>query len=127
MYEGLKHFHFMTIALSALLLSVRYGLMMMDSEKVNHPFLKRFPHINDSLLLLSGFGLIAITGFVPFTPGFPWMTEKMACVMIYIALGFFTLKFARTKLLKSCAFFGALGWLIIAAKVAMLKTPLLMG
>ncbi|MFA0439352.1 hypothetical protein BCU70_22065 [Vibrio sp. 10N.286.49.C2] len=127
MYEGLKHFHLLTIALSVALLSVRFGLIMMNSPKVNHPFLKRFPHINDSLLLLSGIGLIMITGFIPFTDAAPWMTEKVTCILAYFALGFFALKLAKNNLLRICAFFGALGWLMMAAKIAMLKTPFLMG
>ncbi|POF54153.1 SirB2 family protein, partial [Vibrio vulnificus] len=60
MYEALKYFHLFTIVISALLLSVRYALMMMNSNKLKHPFLQRFPHINDSLLLLSGIALIVI-------------------------------------------------------------------
>ncbi|MFA0085254.1 SirB2 family protein [Vibrio sp. E150_011] len=127
MYEGLKHFHLLTIALSVALLSVRFGLIMMNSPKVNHPFLKRFPHINDSLLLLSGIGLIMITGFIPFTDAAPWMTEKVTCILAYFALGFFALKLAKNNLLRICAFFGALGWLMMAAKIAMFKTPFLMG
>ena len=47
MYEGLKHFHLLTIAISALLLSIRFALMMVISPKLKHPFLRRFPHIND--------------------------------------------------------------------------------
>ncbi|RJX71608.1 hypothetical protein DZ860_09565 [Vibrio sinensis] len=124
MYEGLKHFHLLTIALSALLLSVRYVLMMLDSPLLNKKFLKVFPHVNDTFLLLSGVGLILMTGFIPFTPAAPWLTEKLTCVLAYIALGFFTLKLARNKLLRTFAFFGALGWLAMAGKVAMTKTPL---
>ncbi|MCG6507284.1 SirB2 family protein, partial [Vibrio parahaemolyticus] len=61
MYEGLKHFHLLTIGLSALLLSVRYVLMMMDSELRQHKFLKVFPHIVDTFLLLSGIGQLSTT------------------------------------------------------------------
>ncbi|MGF1695833.1 SirB2 family protein [Vibrio kyushuensis] len=126
MYEGIKHFHMLTIALSATLLSVRYGLMMADSKLVNNKVLKVFPHINDTLLLLSGFGLIYVTGFMPFTPEGAWLTEKITCILAYIALGFFALKLGRNKLLRTFSFFGALGWLIMAAKVAMTKTPIFM-
>ncbi|ASU22811.1 hypothetical protein CCZ37_09450 [Vibrio qinghaiensis] len=127
MYEGLKHFHLLTIAISALLLSVRYALMMMDSKWLQHPFLKRFPHINDSLLLLSGIALIVMSGFIPFTPAAPWLTEKLTCVMAYIALGFFALKLGRSKLLRTFAFFGALGWLAMAGKIAIVKTTMFLG
>ncbi|WP_417868746.1 SirB2 family protein [Vibrio furnissii] len=127
MYEGLKHFHLLTIGLSALLLSVRYVLMMMNSELRQHKFLKVFPHIVDTCLLLSGIGLIFVTGFVPFTAAAPWMTDKLTSVLAYIALGFFALKLGRNKLLRTFAFFGALGWLAIAGKIAVTKIPMFFG
>lgn len=127
MYEGLKHFHLLTIGLSALLLSVRYVLMMIDSELRQHKFLKVFPHIVDTFLLLSGIGLIFVTGFVPFTAAAPWMTDKLTSVLAYIALGFFALKLGRNKLLRTFAFFGALGWLAIAGKIAVTKVPMFFG
>ncbi|MGC9401296.1 MULTISPECIES: SirB2 family protein [Vibrio] len=126
MYEGIKHFHMLTIALSATLLSVRFALMMADSKLVNNPVLKIFPHVNDTLLLLSGFGLMFVTGFVPFTPEGAWLTEKITCVLAYIALGFFALKLGKNKWLKTFSFFGALGWLVMAAKVAITKTSMFM-
>jgi len=127
MYEGLKHFHMLTIALSALLLTVRDVLMMRDSALLQHKFLKVTPHVVDTFLLLSGIGLISITGFTPFTAAAPWMTDKLTCVLAYIALGLFALKLGRTKLMRTLAFFGALGWLAIAGKIAVTKVPMFFG
>ncbi len=127
MYEGLKHFHLLTIAISATLLSVRYALMMANSKLLDKKFLKVFPHINDTALLLSGVALIFITGFIPFTDAAPWLTEKLTCVLAYIALGLFALKLGKNKLLRTFSFFGALGWLAIAGKDAVSKTPILFG
>ncbi|MEZ8102096.1 SirB2 family protein [Vibrio bivalvicida] len=127
MYEGLKHFHLLTIAISATLLSVRFAMMMANSQLLEKKFFKVFPHINDTCLLLSGIGLIFITGFMPFTPAAPWLTEKITCVLAYIALGFFALKLGKNKLLRTFSFFGALGWLAMAGKVAVTKTPMFFG
>ncbi|KLN66089.1 SirB2 family protein [Vibrio sp. VPAP30] len=127
MYEGLKHFHLLTIAISATLLSVRFAMMMAHSQLLEKKFFKVFPHINDTCLLLSGIGLIFITGFMPFTPAAPWLTEKITCVLAYIALGFFALKLGKNKLLRTFSFFGALGWLAMAGKVAVTKTPMFFG
>lgn len=127
MYVALKHIHLVTIALSATLLSIRFALLMMDSPKRNNRFLKVFPHIIDTALLLSGIGLIMVTGFVPFTDSAPWLTNKITCVLAYIALGFFALKMAKNKLLRIFAFFGALGWLVMAANIAVSKNPNLLG
>ncbi|CAK4068986.1 SirB2 family protein [Vibrio sp. MarTm2] len=127
MYEGLKHFHLLTVALSATLLSVRYALMMANSKLLDKKFFKVFPHINDTFLLISGIYLIVVTGFIPFTAAAPWLTEKITCVLAYIALGFFALKLGKNKLLRTFSFFGALGWLAMAGKIAITKTPILFG
>ncbi len=97
MYVALKHIHLVTIALSATLLSIRFVLMMMNSPKRNNRFLKVFPpHIVDTALLVSGIALIFITGFIPFTDAAPWLTNKITCVLAYIALGFFSLNLRKT-------------------------------
>ncbi|WP_428771829.1 SirB2 family protein [Vibrio sp.] len=127
MYEALKHFHLATVAISATLLSVRYGLMMANSPLREKKFLKVFPHINDTALLLSGIALIFITGYIPFTAAAPWLTEKITCVLAYIALGFFALKIGRNRLLRTFAFLGALGWLAMAGKVAVTKMPMFLS
>lgn len=127
MYEGLKHFHLFTIGLSATLLSVRFVMMMADSKLLEKKFFKVFPHVNDTCLVLSGIGLIFITGFIPFTPAAPWLTEKITCILAYIALGFFALKLGKNKLLRTFSFFGALGWLAMAGKVAVTKVPMFFG
>lgn len=127
MYEGLKHFHLLTIVISATLLSVRFALMMANSKLLDKKFFKVAPHINDTFLLISGIYLIVVTGFIPFTAGAPWLTEKITCVLAYIALGFFALKLGKNKLLRTFSFFGALGWLAMAGKVAVTKTPMFFG
>ncbi|MGF1908059.1 SirB2 family protein [Vibrio kasasachensis] len=125
MYEGLKHFHLLTVALSATLLSVRFALLLANSPLREKKFLKIFPHINDTCLLVTGIILSVITGFIPFTEAAPWLTTKITCVLAYIALGFFALRVAKNMLLRIFAFLGALGWLMMAGKIAISKTPFL--
>ncbi|MCL9781910.1 SirB2 family protein [Vibrio sp. S4M6] len=124
MYEAIKHFHLMTVAISAVMLTIRYVMIMVNSPMIERKFIKIFPHVNDTCLLLSGVALIFITGFIPFTPAAPWLTEKLMCVLAYIALGFFAIKLGKNKFIRSIAFFGALGWLAMAGKLAVTKTPM---
>ncbi|MDG3087431.1 SirB2 family protein [Vibrio hannami] len=127
MYFALKHIHLVAIALSAILLSIRYALIMADSSKVNAKILKVTPHIVDSVLLVSGIALVFTLGFVPFTAGTEWFTEKVTCILAYFALAMFTLRMAKGKLIRTFAFFGALGWLFMAGRIAVTKIPALMG
>ncbi|ASA55028.1 SirB2 family protein [Vibrio gazogenes] len=126
MYLGLKYFHLFTIVTSVALFCLRYGLMMMNSQALHHRFLKIAPHVIDTLLLLSGVALCVVTGFIPFTPEAAWLTEKLMCMLAYIALGVFALKLGRGKLLRTFAFLGALGWVAMAANISWTKLPILM-
>ncbi|MBB1314612.1 SirB2 family protein [Aliivibrio sp. SR45-2] len=125
MYTAVKHIHLFMIACSVLLFIVRYALMMVDSALRNKAFFKRVPHVVDTAMLLSGVALIFITGFIPFTGAAPWLTEKLTCVLVYIALGFVTLGNSKNKVFKTFAFLGALGWLMVAANIAMTKATFL--
>lgn len=125
MYFAVKHLHLVAIALSVLLFVVRYGLMMANSSWSDKKFFKITPHVVDTVLLLSGVALMFITDFWPFTSTGGWLTQKLSCVLAYIALGYFTLKVGSNKVFKTFAFFGALGWLMAAAKIAMTKMSFL--
>ncbi|GAB3527675.1 invasion protein [Photobacterium proteolyticum] len=125
MYAAFKHLHMLAIALSVLLFVVRYCLLMANSSLLEKKFLKITPHVVDTFLLLTGVVLIFITGFIPFTEAGNWMTQKLSCVLAYIALGFFTLKYGKNKVFKTFAFLGALGWVVAAANIATTKTSFL--
>lgn len=127
MYFALKHIHFLAIALSALLLSVRFALVMAESQLMEKKLIRVAPHVVDTILILSGVGLVFAMGFVPFTPGAEWFTQKTTCILAYFALGFFALKLAKNKLLRIFGFFGALGWMLMAANIAMTKSTSLLG
>jgi len=124
MYMALKHSHLLFVAISLSLLMLRFGLALRGSNLLQHKFLKIAPHVVDTLLLLSAVGLMLTIGQYPFVT--PWLTEKLIGVLAYIALGVMAFK-GRTKLLRVFAFAGALGWLVLVAKVAITKTPVLFG
>ncbi|GAD80293.1 SirB2 family protein [Vibrio ezurae] len=127
MYVALKNIHLILIALSAGLFITQYILMVTQSPLQNKKFIKITPHAVNGLLILSGILLLLVTGWVPFRPGSEWLTEKFTCVLAYIALGVFALKLGKNQLLRGFAFLGALGWLLMAAKIGMTKMPILMG
>ncbi len=125
MYMAMKHIHLTAIALSVLLFVTRYIMVMANSSIINKKFFKITPHVIDTIMLASGVALIFITGFIPFTAGNGWLTEKLTCVLAYIALGYFTLHHGKNKVFKTFAFLGAIGWLVLAAQLAITKTPIL--
>ncbi|MDC0611098.1 SirB2 family protein [Vibrio sp.] len=126
MYLFVKHLHVLTVVLSVMLLTLRFWLSFTSSRLNQNRFLKVFPHINDTILLLSGVYLIFLTHFIPFTPAAPWLTQKLFCVVAYILLGVFALKLAKNKFLKVLAFLGAIGWFAMAGHMAVSKLPIFM-
>ncbi|MBV7300094.1 SirB2 family protein [Enterovibrio paralichthyis] len=127
MYVALKHTHLLFIALSVSLFIIRFVWSMMGSKMMEKKWVKVVPHIIDTVLLTSGVALVFITGFIPFTPAALWMTEKLTCVLAYIALGYVALHYSRGMAFRLFAFFGALGWVYAAADLAITKTPQLLG
>ncbi|HAT2780060.1 TPA: SirB family protein [Citrobacter koseri] len=85
------------------------------------------PPIIDTVLLLSGAGLIIKTHILPFTEQGTWLTEKLFGVIIYIVLGFIALDYrqARSQQARVIAFPLALVVLYIIIKLATTKIPLL--
>ncbi|MBB1319228.1 SirB2 family protein [Shewanella sp. SR43-4] len=125
LYPAVKHTHMMFIAMSVIFFIVRFVLHLRKSPIMEKKFVKVAPHVIDTFLLLSGFTLCFMIKQYPFVD--PWMTEKIICVAAYIALGVMALKSNRNKLFKFFAFIGAIGWVVLAAKLAYFKQVVFMG
>ena len=125
LYPAVKHTHLMFIALSVAFFILRFVLHIRQSPLMDRKFLKVAPHVIDTFLLVSGFTLCFMIKQYPFVD--PWMTEKIICVVAYIVLGIMALKSNRNKLFKFFAFIGAIGWLVLAAKLAHFKQVVLIG
>lgn len=121
MYMAFKHLHLLFVALSVLLLFVRFALKLKDSALLQKKFFKVAPHVVDTFLLLSALALMLILHQYPFVNA--WLTEKVIALAAYIALGFSALR-GRTAAIRWLSFLGALGWLGLMVRVALSKQPL---
>ncbi|EGT3571671.1 SirB family protein [Citrobacter amalonaticus] len=119
--------HLITIAVSVSLFVLRYGWRECHSARAQARWTRVVPPIVDTVLLLSGVGLIAKTHILPFTEQGTWLTEKLFGVIIYIVLGFIALdnRRARSRQARLIAFPLALVVLYIIIKLATTKIPLL--
>ncbi|MCL1138360.1 SirB2 family protein [Shewanella pneumatophori] len=125
LYPAFKHMHITLIATSVLFFLVRFVLHMRKSPVLQKKAIKIAPHVIDTFLLLSGLILCFQIKQYPFVD--PWMTEKLGAVVAYIALATIALKADRNALFKVFAAFGAIGWVVYAAKLAILKQGVLLG
>jgi uncharacterized membrane protein SirB2 len=121
-YFALKHFHITFAALSGLLFLVRGIWMLSASPRLQQRWVKIVPHIVDTLLLASAFGLVVWSGQIPGQSA--WLTAKLVALVAYIVLGTIALKRGRTQGVRTAAFIGALACFAYIVSVALTKNPL---
>jgi len=124
-YLPLKQFHLFTVAITLLMFVLRFYWLQTHSALLQRRWVRIVPHLNDTLLLLSGALLVAITHFYPFTPQGNWLTEKLFGVIIYIVLGFIALgRRPRAQKVRWIAFIVALVAIVAIVYLATTKMPL---
>lgn len=127
-YMALKHLHLLTVAISIILFVLRFFWKWRDSAMMQKRWVKIAPHINDTLLFLTGIALVVMLKFYPLLSMDSWLTEKLFGVIIYILLGYVALgKRTKSWNLRTLAFVLALGCLYLIVKLATTKIPFLMG
>ncbi|MGD2117644.1 MAG: SirB2 family protein [Chromatiales bacterium] len=89
-YLLLKSIHLLTIGLSLTGFLLRAWWRFTTPERLQQRFVRIAPHINDSLLLLSGIGLTLVIQQYPVTHH--WLTIKLLLLLLYIAAGTVVLK-----------------------------------
>ncbi len=119
--------HLTSVALSISLFVLRYWWRWAHHPRAQARWVRVVPHVVDSVLLLSGAGLMGVTGYIPFTVKGAWLTEKLFGVIIYIVLGFIALGRHRPRSQQSgfIAFLLGLVVLYIIIKLAATKVPIL--
>lgn len=121
MYIGLKYFHIVFVSLSIVLFQYRYFLKTIN-RPVTKP-LRVIPHINDTLLLISGVSMAFIAGFNPMAH--PWLLAKLVALLLYIIFGMLAFKtFGRKSLL---AYLLATLTFVFLVFTAIYKVPFLIG
>lgn len=115
-YEILKHTHLTMVGLSITLFLLRAALMLVWPKALNARWLKIFPHVIDTLLLVSAIALMLIVSQYPITDN--WLTAKLLGLFAYIGFGTIALKRGRnlkTKLLALVAALFSLGYILAVA------------
>ncbi len=119
MYLMVKHIHMTAIAVSFLLLVLRFIWVMSNSGMMSKKWVKVVPHVIDTVLLASAITLCILLAQYPLYNG--WLTEKVIGLIAYILLGLFALKLGKNKVIKSVAFVGAVAVFAMIGKIAVTK------
>ncbi len=118
MYLSLKYSHLFFIVISIVLFEIRFLLVVLN--KPIHRVLKIVPHINDTLLLITGVSLAVIAGIKPWEQ--PWLGYKLIALVFYIVFGAIALKSKGAK--RMIAFVLATLSILFMIFTAINKNPL---
>lgn len=91
----LKSIHVLTVLISISGFILRGIWMIKDSPRLQARWVKIAPHINDTVLLITGITLAINIQQYPFVHG--WLTAKVLALLTYIGLGVITLRQGRSK------------------------------
>lgn len=112
----LKHVHLATVALSITGFVLRGGLMLAGSSLLRRRWMRTWPHVIDTLLLVSGVWMAINLRLNPLDH--PWLAAKLIALLCYIALGFVALRLGRTRQQRAVALVAALacfGYIVLVA------------
>ncbi len=121
MYTAVKYVHVISVALSLSGFFVRGLLMMRDSPLLGQRWIRRLPHVNDTILLVAALMLAWMSGQYPFVAD--WVTAKIFGVIAYIILGTLALRDASTRRMRIACWFAALAVFAWIASVALSREP----
>lgn len=89
-YPMLKQLHIILALISVLLFIYRWALSFGDRHRLQRRWLKVAPHVNDTLLLLTG---IVMMETLQMSLGQrPWLMVKLIALVLYIGLGVMAIK-----------------------------------
>jgi|APSaa5957512493_1039668.scaffolds.fasta_scaffold00225_15 uncharacterized membrane protein SirB2 len=121
-YSIVKICHVIFVILSISGFVYRGSLKMAGSEKLNLKFFKIFPHVIDSLLLLSALVLVIISGMYPWRVD--WLGAKLLALLAYIVSGGLMMHSKPESKMKYVWFATALLFVIYIVLVALTKSPI---
>ena len=113
--------HVGTVAISGSLFALRGAGRMAGLRIIDHPAVRYFSYVNDTVLLGAAILLTLIIHQYPFVDA--WLTVKVLLLAVYIVLGSIALRRGRTPRIRAAAFVAALATFSFIASVALTQNP----
>jgi uncharacterized membrane protein SirB2 len=120
-FATIRLVHITCVALSGSLFCFRRLLRIAGIRAANHRLLRLTSYVIDTTLLVAAILLTLILHQYPFTDA--WLTTKLLLLMLYIVLGTYALKRARTPSGRIIALGGALLTFAYIVGVAITHQP----
>lgn len=123
-FTTVKIIHIVSVISSYLLFSLRGIWMMQGSPLLRQRWVMIFPHVIDTILLVSAITLVTM---IQQYQGFSiWLGAKIGGLLLYIFLGMIALRFGKTRKTKINSFFLAQIVFFYIVLVALTKSPTLL-
>ncbi|HJP38080.1 MAG TPA: SirB2 family protein [Gammaproteobacteria bacterium] len=121
LFTVFKYIHTTTVLLTIIGFTIRGIWMMRGSPLLDTRASRTFPHVNDTVLLISAVSAAALSGQYPFIN--IWLTAKVLGLLAYILLGAVALTYGPTRGIRISAYAGALLSFAYVVHVALTKNP----
>ena len=118
--ECIKVIHISCVVLSFCGFFMRGIWMLSDSKLWQKKWVKIFPHVIDSILLVSALLMLFVFNWSIFEE--EWLQVKIGLLLIYIVLGMFALKKGRTKRVRFGAWIAGMMVFLFIVSVALSKS-----
>ncbi|MDE2219387.1 MAG: SirB2 family protein [Gammaproteobacteria bacterium] len=120
-YLQIRLAHVILVCCSGALFAARGLLAIAGAAVANHAALRWLSYTIDTCLLTAALMLVTILQQYPFVQ--PWLTAKVLLLAVYIVLGVYALRRARTRQARIAAYVAALLVYLFIASVAWRHDP----
>ncbi|MGH8212966.1 MAG: SirB2 family protein [Rhodanobacteraceae bacterium] len=120
-YLQIRGVHIAAVIASGTLFLGRGALALARWRHVMHPVLRHGSMAIDTVLLAAGIALMFVIRQYPFVNG--WLTTKLVLLIVYIVLGTFALKRARTQGVRATCYLLAMATFAYIVSVAIAHDP----
>jgi len=121
-YPQVKLLHIALVLVSGCFFALRGAAVLAGAAWANTPAARHASVAIDSTLLAAALALLALLDLNPFAVG--WLTTKLALLVVYIVLGVFALRLARTRRGRAVAYAASLAVFLYMVTVARAHHPL---
>ncbi len=121
-YPLLKQLHVATVVISGGLFMLRYRWMLQGSLQEKARWTRTVPHINDTILLVSGLSMASVIQQYPLLDD--WLSAKFFALLSYIIFGSIALKRGRSRQVRIWAGPLAIGCYLYIISAALSRSPL---
>jgi uncharacterized membrane protein SirB2 len=124
-YPLLKLTHVTCVVLSYAGFFLRGIWMIRDSRMLERRWVRVLPHVVDTVLLASAIALAVMLKQYPLAE--PWLTAKVAGLVLYIALGMVGLRYGATRRIRTGAWIAAQAVFLYIVAVALTRSVLILA